>query len=104
MSWHGDGSHCDRPDECAALADRRQRAREAGLDALSDALAVPSAGGRVGNALDDAIETATRARITPEVIEAFRGRVEAGYRTIPIGQTTSALTAAFHAAGFEVEQ
>lgn len=79
----------------AKLEDRRQRAREAGLDAYSGVLAVPSGPERAAQAVDDAIETATRVRVTPEVLAAYQGTIDT---------TTAKLKAAFRAAGFEVEQ
>lgn len=72
----------------SALEERRQRAREAGWDAASpdDYTEIPD--------IDVAIETATRVRITDEVMTAFA-------RTP--GQLEDALAAAFRAAGFIVE-
>lgn len=72
------------------LADRRQRAREAGWDAIVDV------GAREG--LEVAIETASRVRVTPEVVEAARTP------WMTEAETHTALTAAFRAAGFEVEE
>ncbi len=70
----------------SALGDRRQAVLEAYFD----------------NDIDEAIETATRVQITPEIIDAAvnssaRGHKisENGYRAI--------IKAAFEAAGFEVE-
>jgi hypothetical protein len=75
------------------IEDRRQRAREAYWD---------SGSGRIsGDQVGDAIEAATRVKITPEAIEAFdverNGSTDAG--NIPAG-----LAAALTALGFEVEQ
>lgn len=83
----------------AARADRRQRAREAYYDSTA------GSGGQEGSAiaLEDAIETATRVRITPEIEAAY---VAAAYGVHD--QVTAAivpgLAAAFRAAGFEVEE
>lgn len=73
------------------LADRRQRAREAFHDARA-AAAVEFA----EHGLDEAIETATRVRVTPEIVEASMAE--------PFITTAEALARAFRAAGFEVEQ
>lgn len=70
----------------APLVDRRQRAREAFLDYPDDDLS---------GALDDAIETATRVKITPELLATMDPAV---------GNRETRLLAAFRAAGFEVEQ
>lgn len=80
------------------LADRRQRAREAYYDSTM------ARGAPEGSAiaLEQAIETATRVRITPEIEavaeqaagEFFGGRV----------QRRAIIVAAFRAAGFEVEE
>lgn len=79
------------------LADRRQRAREAGMDAYADVLAVPSSYDRAVNAVTDAVETATRVRVTPEILQAARRGSSIGF------ETHQAIVAAFRAAGFEVE-
>jgi hypothetical protein len=81
-----------------ALDERRQRAREAGLDAYSDVLAVPLASERALHAIDDAVETATRVQVTHEIVMAF---LQAPDNPDDI---TGPLRAAFRAAGFEVEQ
>lgn len=86
------------------LEERRQRAREAGLDAWHDALAVPELDDRAGNALDDAIETATRVQITPEVQLAFLAILTQIRSGEEAPTCIEALKAAFEAAGFEVEQ
>lgn len=86
----------------APLVDRRLRAREAGLDAWSDVVAVPDQQSRAENAVDDAIEAATRVRITPEVTTALLHTVDrVGVNN---GGIEAGLRAAFEAAGFEVEQ
>jgi hypothetical protein len=69
-----------------ARDDRFERARDAAYDAPG---AVES---QMPN-VDAAIETATRVRITDEVLTAFRGNE---------GLRVHALRAAFEAAGFEV--
>jgi hypothetical protein len=83
----------------AELADRRQRAREAGLDAWADVCAVPSSEDRAENALNDAIEVATRVRVDDDIIDAAQ-------QAFPIftsaDEARPVLTAAFRAAGFEV--
>jgi hypothetical protein len=80
------------------LAERRQRAREAyhdGLASIDTTTGMP--------AVEDAIETATRVRITPETVVAFEDQ-EAD-RCCDCGSNTKAgLAAAFRAAGFEVEE
>jgi hypothetical protein len=77
----------------SALEDRRQAAREAGWDAT-----VGWSQESTAAALDAAVETATRVRITPEMIDAAT-RVARGSWTFG-----PAVRAAFEAAGFEVEQ
>ncbi|MFA9272612.1 MAG: hypothetical protein ACEQSX_18045 [Baekduiaceae bacterium] len=70
------------------IEDRRQRAREAYWD---------SGSGRIsGDQVGDAIETATRVRITPEIVAAVHRP--------DLLTDEDALRAAFTAAGFEVEQ
>jgi len=74
-----------------ALDDRRQNAREAGWDAIVDV------GAR--EALEVAIETATRVQITDEIVERMRVAVDSWTWR----EDTEALArAAFEAAGFEV--
>lgn len=76
------------------IEDRRQRAREAAEDGPYD-------DHYTWGDIENAIETATCVRITPEAIEAFdverNGSTDAG--NIPAG-----LAAALTALGFEVEQ
>lgn len=72
----------------SALNDRRQRAREA----YHDATDLPEKFSNRG--LDEAIETATRVQITPEMLDAMNPAV---------GNREERLKAAFEAAGFEVE-
>lgn len=71
------------------LHDRRQRAIEAYHDTYTPDL----------NPLDQAIETATRVRITPDIMYACRE--PSGYLLPSI--IRDILQAAFSAAGFEVE-
>lgn len=80
--------------EQAALLDRRQRAREAYYDRVS----LPES--HEPAALDEAIETATRVRVTPEIVAALR------HVTLARGseQLSEIAAAAFRAAGFEVEE
>jgi hypothetical protein len=76
-----------------ALAERRQAAREAGLDAGGPQIVGPA------QALDDAIEVATRVQVTPEIIAA-------GYPSALTDRDRKLcaplMAAAFEAAGFEV--
>lgn len=85
-----------------ARAERAQRAREAGLDAYADAVAVPDAQDRVSSALDDAIETATRVRVDADITHAARAAGD--QPPITTRELKSMIEAAFAAAGFEVEQ
>ena len=72
----------------SALDDRRQTAREAGLDGISRFISLcPD--------MEAAIETATRVRITPELLATMDPA---------IGNRETRLRAAFEAAGFEVEE
>jgi hypothetical protein len=86
------------------LADRRQRAREAFHDTFAGEYSTTA------DALDATIETATRVRVTPEVLAAFGAARRVPSKTSrPIGGTPHArriagLIAAFRAAGFEVEE
>lgn len=73
----------------AALADRRQRAREAFYDRCDT-------GGMVNTAINEAVEVATRVRVTDEVVEAAELADDDGAAFV------SVITAAFAAAGFEV--
>lgn len=73
------------------LDDRRQRAREAYYDRVD----LPER--HEPAALDEAIETATRVRITPEIMRAATN-------VSSIVLTEQALEAAFAAAGFDVEE
>lgn len=84
------------------IEDRRHRAWEA----YHDATDLPEKFTQCG--LADAIETATRVRITPEIIEAARvGYLGAGngsWTQDPGPRQAARLKAAFEAAGFEVEE
>lgn len=89
------------------LVDRRQAAREAGHDAYADVCVEPSSYERAKNAIDDAIEVATRVKITPEIVAAARAGWAApesagNWLTDPGPRETARLVAAFRAAGFEV--
>lgn len=88
----------------SALDDRRQAAYEAGYDAIESGGQMPA-----GAVLDSAIETATRVRITPEII----GRAGSVANdlifhppNVPMPDGNERwriiLAAAFAAAGFEV--
>lgn len=77
------------------LTDRRQRARETGLDLVTAGGFSPGVLTSAG--IEAAIETATRVRITPEIMNAAKP-------TVPWLTEKDRLTAAFRAAGFEVEQ
>lgn len=84
------------------LADRRQRAREAFYDSAGDV-------NNPADPLEAAIETATRVQITPEIVATTR-QVATEQMHDPQAPTDPAerwkviLTAAFRAAGFEVEE
>ncbi len=81
--------------ECDAdpLADRRQRAREAGQDHLTDHDAMPG--------IEAAIETATRVRVDADMTRAARDAVGLAIKTTELKRM---IEAAFAAAGFEVEK
>lgn len=72
-----------------ALADRRQRAREAFWDRYA-----PEQYDEQLPALTDAIETATRVKITQDIVDAGNG----------LPGRYAVIKAAFRAAGFEVEE
>jgi len=78
--------------EKAALDDRRQRAREAWHDEFETPGTLAERGAR---AVEAAIETATRVKITPEILRS----ASKGWPVID-----EIVKAAFRAAGFEVEQ
>lgn len=75
----------------SAIEERRQRAREAFWDGAADESSL-SGGHPFLNALGTCVETATRVKLTDEVMWA------AGVH----GATPAAIRAAFAAAGFEV--
>jgi len=78
-------------DDNSAVLERRQRAREAFYDAYHDGTYVEVPG------VEDAIETATRVRVTQEIVRAaIVARDDYGM--------IKAVEAAFRAAGFEVEE
>lgn len=86
-------THISRAAEAvAALAARRQIAREAGQDA-AEVSWVEATG------IDEAIEVATRVRVTDEVVEAAQHAFPV-LRDVAEGKRM--LEAAFAAAGFEV--
>lgn len=74
-----------------AIEERRQRAREAGCDAIESGGQLPP-----GRVLEEAIETATRVTITLEIMIAAECENVFG----PV--SVEAVRAAFMAAGFEV--
>ena len=81
-------------DLLAALDDRRKRAREAFWDRLGPPPIRPNGEGGASESLDEAIETATRVQITPEIVTAaYAGK-----------SMTDTIIAAFRAAGFEVTE
>jgi hypothetical protein len=82
----------------STLDDRRQSAREAAHDEIGE-------GGRdrdTQNALEAAIETATRVDITPDMVEIVRQLDANGM--ISIDACRRGLVDVFRAAGFEVER
>ena len=86
--------------EQAALNDRRQLALETGLDKAPYPDMVLS---WHAESISASVETATRVKITDEVI-ALANRVQEETPGLEHGQMRAALGAAFRAAGFEVEQ
>jgi len=89
----------------STLDDRRQSAREA----YSDAVAGPRFEADVdpvdiyAEALDEAIETATRVDITPEMVEIVRC-LDPNGMVSSIDDCRRGLVDVFRAAGFEVER
>jgi hypothetical protein len=84
------------------ILDRRQRAREAGLDAIDDPGLIRS---QHASAIEAAIEVATRVKITPEVIEAGRAAWQAAggeWTEDPGLRQVARLAASLRALGFEV--
>jgi hypothetical protein len=99
--------HHHHDERCSSeLTDRRQRAREVFDDRWSGAdnmFGSESWAERLQAAREDAIETATRVRITLEVVEA--AWQASGYGgDISIDTYRDIIAAGFRAAGFEVEQ
>lgn len=87
-----------------SAAARRQGAREAFWDHLGPPPVTINGRGSVAESLDEALETATRVRITPEVISVFdKAWHEAPQDGPPGTRRAAALRAAFEVAGFEVE-
>lgn len=85
--------------ESTPLDDRRQRAREAFYDGTEPGDVVTN------RALDGAIETATRVRITPEALASARTGLESRIDMyVSRKAVTEVLTAALTELGFEVEQ
>jgi hypothetical protein len=84
----------------SALEDRRQAAREAAHDEIGDGCTLRSDAYR---AIESAIETATRVRITPEIMNAFNMEAIKSYEEAGGDPDAAGLRAAFLAAGFEVE-
>lgn len=84
-----------------ALADRRQRAREAAHDAATSAAPMYE----LLAAVDAAVETATRVQVTPEIVDAaYRALGDAAPAYFPPERhMRTAVAAAFAAAGFEIE-
>jgi hypothetical protein len=96
---HHHDERCEPPG-AVALADRRQRAREAFHDARAEA-GLEFADGE----LDEAIETATRVQVTPEIVDAAYyalGNAAPAYFP-PERHMRTAVAAALAAAGFEIE-
>lgn len=82
------------------LEDRRQQAREAAQDEHGQS---EYYGAEAANAVEAAIETATRVRITPEILAAARLAAEGSWTEEPGPRQVARLRAAFEAAGLEVE-
>lgn len=78
--------------EQSKIEERRQRALEVWYDS-NNAIE--------GGDIDDAIETATRVKITREAIEVFR--VAGDFELNALNQIDSGLTATLAELGFEVE-
>lgn len=90
-------------DEAPELHDRRQRAREAALDA---AAGVDGGKPTIASAIESAIETATRVRIDKTLLSiawaAYRER-SGPMEGADDPDFEYVLVAAFNAAGFEIE-
>lgn len=78
------------------IADRQQRAREAGQDEFSSSYGGMLSRADMIDAIDAAIEVATQVKITDDIVNAARRASTIGF------ETPSGLIAAFRAAGFEV--
>jgi len=83
-------------------AARRPEARAAFWDALGAPPVQINGRGGVSEALDEAVETATRVRVDDEIIAA--GEQAARELFTGPAQRRAIIIAAFRAAGFEVEQ
>lgn len=82
------------------LAERRQRAHEAGQDRYDP----ERDGGAIFAAcLDEAIEIATRVQITDEVLAAAEAATGVTIHDYDVDEMHRVLAAAFAAAGFEIE-
>lgn len=80
------------------IVERRQRAREAFYDRVD-----MGGLGHVSQGLDEALETATRVQITPQIVVAFEDLDNE--RCCDCGiKTAAGLAGVFRAAGFEVEE
>lgn len=82
----------------AAINDRRMRATETGQDTLRTPVLFEPAESCALRAIDAAVETATRVRITHDVVMAFIDAPD------DVEDIAGPLAAAFEAAGFEVEK
>lgn len=98
---HHHDERCEPPG-AAGLADRRQRAREAFWDRLAPPPIAANGTGGVTECLDEAIETATRVRLTREIFDAFFAVKPSGDPDNP--NWREPIAAAFRAAGFEIEE
>jgi hypothetical protein len=84
-----------------ALDERRQRAREVFLDEIAPGSQYARNAAR---AIDEAIETATRVRVTREVEDAAEAAAGDTIHDYDGAEMRRIIEAAFRAAGFEVEQ
>jgi hypothetical protein len=82
------------------ITDRRQRAREAAYDNPSVSAAAERSA-TVSAMLDDAVEAATRVKLTYDIVNAA---IAADAPYMMGADIDEVLTAAFRAAGFEVEE
>jgi hypothetical protein len=88
----------------SALNDRRQAARKVCSDVFTDGASVSDDVDLGAAAIDAAIESATRVRITPEIEDAFMSELGRLGGSIDVGHPEACIAAAFAAAGFEVER